>query len=308
MLVPLAALLNVVALFTPFLDLRRGFSTDSYSLPRSVELLWRKGLYVLAAIVVVFSVLFPLAKLAVLLRILTTAVPARARRAQLELLERLGKWSMLDVFLVCLMIALANDQLLVGATPRYGILCFTLAIALSMVSSGAMSAREQHGRAHAPSARQVLAVPWHHVAGQLVVCALLVAALCVPFVEIDDWLLVDRPVSIVGAVLGLWETGARPLAAIVAAFLVVAPLLGAFGRLLVLLMHRRARGTRAWSGRIAHVNRWAMLDVFALALGVFLVEGRSFVRTELSWGALLLALLLLLYWPASAWQSKRATV
>ncbi len=303
MLVPLAALLNVIALFMPFLDLRRGFSTDSYSLPRSVELLWRKQLYVLAAIVVVFSVLFPLAKLAVLLRILTTALPARARRAQLELLERLGKWSMLDVFLVCLMIALANDQLLVGASPRYGILCFTLAIALSMGASGAMNAREHRDRpatgARAPVAR-------HHVAGQLVVCALLIAALCVPFVEIDDWLLVDRPVSIAGAVLGLWETGARPLAAIVAAFLVVAPVLGAFGGLFVLLARRRNRATAAWSRRIAQVNRWAMLDVFALALGVFLVEGRSFVRTELSWGALLLALLLLLYWPVSAWQSKRA--
>ena len=49
-----------------------------------------------------------------------------------------------------------------------------------------------------------------------------------------------------------------------------------------------------------------MLDVFALALGIFLVEGREFVRTELSWGAFLLALMLLVYWPTSNWLSRRA--
>lgn len=48
-----------------------------------------------------------------------------------------------------------------------------------------------------------------------------------------------------------------------------------------------------------------MLDVFALALGIFLVEGGEFVRTELSWGALSIAILLALYWPASWLQDRR---
>lgn len=301
-LVPLALALNVTALLTPFLEMRRGLSNDVYGLPRSVELLWTNGLYVLAAIVVAFSVVFPLAKLALLARILRGGVRRTRARAQLEWLERLGKWSMLDVFLVCLMIALASGQWLVGARPRYGILCFTLAIVLGMTASASMRARVAPERRESSPERPPLA----RVLGQAFVCAVLTAAWCVPFVEIDDWLLADRPVSIAGAVAGLWSTGAYTLASVVAAFLVLAPLAAEVGALLAFAAAWRGRAHGRFLRAAEHARRWAMLDVFALALAVFLVEGRSFVRTELSWGALLLAALLLVYWPASAWQARLA--
>lgn len=294
--------LNVTALFVPFLEMRRGLSDSEYSLPKSVSLLWDSGLYVLAAIIVVFSVCFPFFKIGVLMSIVTGRISPRRRGAWLHLVERLGKWSMLDVFLVCLMIALANDQWLVEAEPRFGILCFTFAIVLSMIASAWMTSILDKPARLVPIPRRAL-VRLTFV--QVVLAMLVVAVLLVPFLEIDDWLLVDRPISLVGAVAGLWQTEARTLAVIVAVFLALAPLTSSALCLTILRGRARDRDVSRWRRALIVVRHWDMLDVFALALGIFLVEGRSFVRTDLAWGAFLLALLLALYWPASAVYQRR---
>jgi paraquat-inducible protein A len=289
-------------LFVPFLDMRRGLTTSEYSLPKSVSLMWESELYVLAIIIVAFSVCFPFFKLGVLASIVCGWISPRKRAGWLHLVERLGKWSMLDVFIVCLMIALANDQWLVDARPRVGILCFTFAIVSSMTASAWMEARLAKPARLVTIPRRALN---RLVFVQVFLLALVIAVLLVPFLEIDDWLLVDRPISLVGAVAGLWETEARTLAAIVAVFLALAPL--ASSALCFTILRGRARNRDVSGARRALivVRRWDMLDVFALALGIFLVEGREFVRTDLAWGAFFLALLLAFYWPASAVYQRR---
>jgi paraquat-inducible protein A len=295
--------LNVAAVLLPFMDMRRGLgSTRTYSLPHSVQMLWESKLYVLAVIVVAFSVVFPFVKLLVLALIVTGSVRERRAGALLAFVERFGKWSMLDVFLVCLMLALANDQLLVSATPRVGVLCFTCSITLSMVTSGWMQSHLGHAALHdvpqAATLRRLVLWQW-------LLLALLAGALLVPFLEIDDWLFSDHPVSIAIAIAGLWETGAQVLAVVIALFLVVAPL-GA-GALTLHVLARLKRGLPAERARrlLGLLRHWEMLDVFALALGIFLVEGRAFVETDLSWGAYLLALLLVLYWSAGVLYERR---
>jgi uncharacterized paraquat-inducible protein A len=42
------------------------------------------------------------------------------------------------------------------------------------------------------------------------------------------------------------------------------------------------------------MRRWSMLDVFGLALAIFLVEGDYLMQTEVRWGALFLVALLAL--------------
>ena len=297
--------LNVTALFVPFLDMRRGLSSDDYDLLRSVSLLWDSGLYVLAVVIVAFSICFPFFKLGVLIAIVSGWIHPRRRATWVGVVERFGKWSMLDVFLVCLMIALANDQLLVDATPRVGILCFTAAIVISMCASSVMEARirRRHPLAPPPPRASLARLALM----QIVLLLLVVLVLLVPFLQIDDWLLVNRPISIVGAIAGLWETGARSLALILAVFLALVPLASAVWTLSVLVRLRHGDTAEAARRAVGRLRHWEMLDVFALALGIFLVEGRSFVKTELQWGAFLLALLLALYWPASALFARRMT-
>ena len=301
-LIVLSLSLNVTALTLPFLEVRRGLSTDEYGLLRSVQMLWESGLHVLAAVVALFSVVFPFVKLGSMIGIVTGIVPDERRHGLLAFVERFGKWSMLDVFLVALMISLANDQLMVGAQARHGILCFTAAIVVSMACSDRMS-RQMNPRT--PPAPTPTRPPLMLVLGQVALLVLLGITLCVPFLEIDDWLLSDRPLSIVTAVAGLWATGAHTLAVVVATFLALAPVAAGVLTLVLLLRVHRARAPARWRRALKSLRRWEMLDVFALALGIFLVEGREFVRTELAWGAFSIALLLVLYWPASVIQDRR---
>jgi paraquat-inducible protein A len=304
-MVLVAFALNVAAVLLPFMDMRRGFSTETYSLPHSVQMLWDSKLYVLAVIVVAFSVVFPFVKLLVLAAIVTGKAREGRASALLGFVERYGKWSMLDVFLVCLMLSLANDQLLVSAVPRIGILCFTAAITLGMLTSGAMQARmgETELREIPPPATLRRFFLW-----QWLLLALLAGALLVPFLEIDDWLFSDHPVSIALAIAGLWQTGAQVLAAVIALFLVVAPFAAGITTLVVLARMRRGHPAERARRLLGTLRHWEMLDVFALALGIFLVEGRAFVKTNLSWGAFLLALLLVFYWSAAALYERRAAV
>lgn len=53
---------NVSVLFVPFIRLRAGLAAEDYALMRSVEMLWHGGLWVLAVLVFVFSLVLPFAK------------------------------------------------------------------------------------------------------------------------------------------------------------------------------------------------------------------------------------------------------
>lgn len=90
--------------------------------------------YALAAIVWGFSILFPLAKLSWIWRILTrrTLPP----RTALRRLEWLGKWSMADVLVIALVIFSARGSAVFDAEPAPGLYAFTASVLLAMFASG----------------------------------------------------------------------------------------------------------------------------------------------------------------------------
>ena len=291
---------NVAVLFLPFMELRVGLSSENYTLMRSVRMLWDSGLGVLALLVFAFSVVFPFAKLAVLASMVFAPAITPRHQAWLANVERAGKWSMLDVFLVCLILTLTSGQMLVGAEPRIGIPLFTAAILLSLTTGEILSAtigRHSPPPGGRPAASSGL---WLALAGLT-----LAAAVSLPFLKINDWLLSNRDYSI--ATLGwtlLREGGWLP-ALLAWGLLVLTPLLhwGATFR-----WWRAARrgddASAAWARRAVYA-RWSMLDVFGLALGIFLVEGDYLMKTEVRWGALLLVAALALK-QAFDWALDRA--
>ncbi|WP_221032096.1 paraquat-inducible protein A [Actomonas aquatica] len=282
-------LCNLAVLFVPFMDLRRGVMTEPYSLFRSVQMFWSSGLYVLAILVVAFSVVFPFAKLAVLAAVTLAGKPDARLREWLHWAERLAKWSMLDVFLVCLILVLTSDQVFVGATPLMGIPLFITAILLSMAAGEVLSAalRPSRGENDRPP------IPPR---GSWLLCSgfALGATLSLPFLGVADWRLVDRDYSIVGLVPVLWTEGAWLAAVLAGLFLVGTPVAA---WMLSFASWWRLRGgddndeLNVWA---AGLRRWSMLEVFGLALAVFALEGDHLMKTEMRWGALLLAVTMLL--------------
>lgn len=282
-------LCNVGVLFAPFMNLRTGLTSEPYSLFRSVHMFWNGGLWVLALLVIGFSIIFPFAKLAVLTALTFTDQPTAAQLRWLHLVERFAKWSMLDVFLVCLILSLTAGQLFVGAAPMIGIPLFIVAILLSM-SVGEILTVQYRGP-HTPEENPPNPPHgfWLALSGLA-----LGATIVVPFLGIHDWRLVDHSYSIAGLVPVLWSSEAIPAALLAGAFLVAAPLAAWVMNFVSWWQLRGGADNQKVNAWAAAFRRWSMLEVFGLALGVFVLEGDGLMKTEMRWGALLLVATLLM--------------
>jgi paraquat-inducible protein A len=109
------------------------FFSDDYTLFGSVIGMWEEEFYVLAALIFAFSVVFPLSKLLALLLVWYRPFTDSRRTRVLHWLGVLGKWSMLDVFVVAMIVVLTQSKGLLGAEPREGLYVFSGAILLSMI-------------------------------------------------------------------------------------------------------------------------------------------------------------------------------
>ncbi len=86
----------------------------------------------LGLIILLFSIVFPMAKLLLSLCIWGSPDQAPLTRRALRWAVLLGKWSMMDVFLVALVVAMLSLGLVAEVTAETGVYCFCVAILLGM--------------------------------------------------------------------------------------------------------------------------------------------------------------------------------
>ena len=111
------------------------FWKNEYSVLRGVHGLWDQRQYVLATILFFFSIVFPMVKLTALTLIWFVRLPEQKRQTALHWLGLLGKWSMLDVFVVAILIVLVKLGPLARIEPQRGLYWFAAAILMSMITS-----------------------------------------------------------------------------------------------------------------------------------------------------------------------------
>ena len=115
------------------------FFTGSYSILAFIHELYEQGYYVICSAIAVFSVIFPLLKLIQATRLWWFVDHRSVRLSQaLNRLEMLGKWSMVDVFVVAVGIVVATSTQLANMTPRIGIYLFGMSVLVGMVAVGQM--------------------------------------------------------------------------------------------------------------------------------------------------------------------------
>ena len=101
---------------------------------------------------------------------------------------------------------------------------------------------------------------------------------------VEKWFFWDRELSLLGVAPRLLEEGEVTLAALFIAFVVILPL----SRQLALVLARFMPG-RPWAVVLAyHLDKWSMMDVYALALLVFAVKVGEFAQVTLLSGFWLL--------------------
>lgn len=135
-----ACVMYLPANLLPVMITRSLFGVQSDTIMSGVIYFWVSGSYGLAGIIFVASFLVPLFKLAVLFVLLVTAQWCsdwrRAQRARLyHVIEIIGRWSMLDVFVVALLAGLVRIQGFAEITAGVGIAAFGAVVVLTMLAS-----------------------------------------------------------------------------------------------------------------------------------------------------------------------------
>jgi paraquat-inducible protein A len=127
----------VLGLTLPVMRLTRFYVwTDVHSLASVVRELYLSGEYILAGIIFLFSIVFPFVKLLYLLALysIREVRPSHTSR-WLRRMSWLGKWSMLDVLVLALLIFYAKATNLADATSMPGIYLFAAAVILTMIAT-----------------------------------------------------------------------------------------------------------------------------------------------------------------------------
>ena len=135
-----ACLLYLPANLMPVMVTRTLFNTQNDTILSGVIFFWVTGAYGLAVIIFIASFLVPLFKLAALLLLVLMAQKRstwrRSERTRLyHVIELIGRWSMLDVFVVALLAGLVRIQGFAEITAGVGIAAFGGVVALTMMAS-----------------------------------------------------------------------------------------------------------------------------------------------------------------------------
>jgi paraquat-inducible protein A len=137
-----AGVMLVPANLLPVLSTNMAGSARTDTIMSGIIGLWHDGMWAISAIVFIASILIPLLKL-VGLAWLLVAVRRRTTRHRRGLtrlytsLDFIGRWSMLDVFLVAFLAGAVQFGVLATVEPRSGIIAFAAAVVLTILATDA---------------------------------------------------------------------------------------------------------------------------------------------------------------------------
>lgn len=142
-----AAVLYVPANVLPVMSTARApDGRETHTILGGILELWRIGSWELALIVFVASIAVPLMKMLVLTLLAITAQRrstwAQSERTRLyRIVDAVGHWSMLDVFVVVLLVAMVRFGALASVEPEPGLLAFGAVVVLTMLATDAFDPR-----------------------------------------------------------------------------------------------------------------------------------------------------------------------
>jgi paraquat-inducible protein A len=141
-----AAILYIPANLLPMMHTSSLFGSQSDTIMSGVVYFWTSGSWYLALIIFVASIMVPLLKM-IVLTLLLVSVQSHSRwqldqRARLyRLVEFVGRWSMLDIYVVAVIVALVQLQGLATIRPGPGAAAFGAVVVLTMFAAMAFDPR-----------------------------------------------------------------------------------------------------------------------------------------------------------------------
>ncbi len=124
----------------PMMSTVKALQEKTHTLIGGIVELWGEGAWVLAVLVFVASIVVPLLKIGALALLAWSVEHAprwrRLERARLyRLIEAVGHWSMLDVYVVILLVGMVRFGNVASASPGPGLLAFAAVVVLTMLAT-----------------------------------------------------------------------------------------------------------------------------------------------------------------------------
>ncbi|MFJ1255266.1 paraquat-inducible protein A [Cupriavidus sp. CuC1] len=135
-----AYMLYIPANLLPVMVTQSILGTQRDTIFSGVIYLWMSGANLLAIIVLIASIVVPLLKMAILTLLLLTVQLRSSWRIRQQtrlygLLELIGRWSMLDIFVVALLASVVRAGSLATIVPGGGAIAFGSVVVLTMMAS-----------------------------------------------------------------------------------------------------------------------------------------------------------------------------
>jgi paraquat-inducible protein A len=141
-----ALVLYVPANLLPVMTTVSLLGRASHTIGSGIVELWSTGSRELALIVFIASIVVPLGKIATLALLCFTAQRAsrwrqRERAVLYRLVETVGHWSMLDVFVVVLLVGMVRFGVVATVEPEPGLLAFGAVVVATMLAASTFDPR-----------------------------------------------------------------------------------------------------------------------------------------------------------------------
>ena len=130
-----ALVLYPVAMTLPILEITRFGHRNASSILGGVAKLLGSGDWVVGLVVLLCSIVLPLAKLVALFFLTTDLMHVRHRARMYRLVEWTGRWGMLDVLLVTMLVAILKLGDMVDVAIGPAAFAFTAVVVLSLAAS-----------------------------------------------------------------------------------------------------------------------------------------------------------------------------
>ncbi len=139
-LVLTAAFLYVPANLLPIMYTENLGNSQPGTIMGGIVFLWHHGAYPVAAVIFIASVVVPLAKIMVMLWLCWSVLHGdkakpRERTVLYQVTEFIGRWSMVDVFVVSILVALVQLTGLISFRPGSAAIAFAGVVIITMIAA-----------------------------------------------------------------------------------------------------------------------------------------------------------------------------
>lgn len=258
---------------------------DTYSILGSVQNLLQNGDWWLALLIAAFSIVFPILKYGLLFVFSREPVSASRLTRHLSLLRILGKWSMLDIFIVAITFGAANLGVLSEVQVHWGVYVYGAGVILSMLAAFCLSWTFNRAVPEKTGPIAISGTPWGRLLhGIAFFC--FIAGIFLPLAEIQKWLFWENSYSVASALIHFFAAGEYLLPLLLFLFVITLPILRF---ILTGILRWRSATHSNLVAATEFLDEWAMFDVYMLAMLLVMIKLSDNASVSLESGFWLLA-------------------